>query len=251
MCSLTDPSTLSELAELKQPPWPKEDLLQRATMGRNTLRRQLERAIQQQKEYEQANSEKLEASRKAREEVAKQRQAEAERLAKEEEERQAKLAAERKQMQDQARAWAEAAAAKLQEDAQLASEPKKRKPRKGKGSKKGTGEDEDEDELSTDEVKEERPKRKRRVARPNAISEEKVVESSEEEPEQSAVVSGDEKPKKKRKVLSQARILDSDDEDEIMRESAGVENVNGGAQGADGSDDDLFGEEAGDKMAED
>lgn len=59
--------SFSEIAKSKNPPYPRHDLEQRANMGRNTMRKQLERAIQQQKEYEEANVEKLSKARLLRE----------------------------------------------------------------------------------------------------------------------------------------------------------------------------------------
>jgi hypothetical protein len=85
-----------------------------------------------------------------------------------------------------------------------------------------------------------------------------VVESEgEDDIEDSTAVSGDDKPRsKKRKVLSQARIIDSDeDEDEEMRDEpttdAGEVANGGGVVHEEGSDDGLFGEDEGNRMADD
>ncbi|KAK7203647.1 hypothetical protein BZA70DRAFT_71265 [Myxozyma melibiosi] len=58
---------LTELAGEKNPPYPAAEIQQRATMGQNTTRRQLERLLNEQKEYEEKSEAKLEAARKARE----------------------------------------------------------------------------------------------------------------------------------------------------------------------------------------
>ncbi|KAK9464773.1 hypothetical protein V1512DRAFT_229890 [Lipomyces arxii] len=58
---------MAELAGDKHPPYPSADIEQRATMGQNTTRRQLERLLAQQKEFEEKNEAKLEAARRARE----------------------------------------------------------------------------------------------------------------------------------------------------------------------------------------
>ena len=153
-------------------------------MGRNTLRRQLERALQQQKEYEQVNFEKLEASRKAREEAARIKQEMAKKAAEEEKERQRKIAEERQRMQEQARKWAEAALEKQKKGQERKKNKdesgKKRRSKKPKKTRKGSP-DGDDEEMEGDASawrgnKEERTKRKRRVARGNAISSEKVVD---------------------------------------------------------------------------
>ena len=229
-------------------------------MGRNTLRRQLERALQTQKEYEQVNFEKLEASRQIRDAEAKRKQEEAVKKAADEEERQTKLAEERKLMQDQAREWADAATQRRQEkENEEASRPKKsKKSRKVKTGSPTADEDEDQDGDISD-TKEERTKRKRRtIARPNALSDERVVKSEDEDDvEASIAVSGDDKPRsKKRKVLSQARIIDSDEEDEEMRDEpmtrdTGETANGGGVVHEEGSDDGLFGEDEGNRMADD
>jgi RNA polymerase-associated protein CTR9 len=213
-------------------------------MGRNTLRRQLERALQEQKEYEQANSEMLKASREAREEAAKRKQEAAEEAAAEEAERQRVLTEARQKMRDHTREWA--ASAQKENETALA-EGKKRKPKQKKKSNQNSDNESSGAETSEAEGKEVRPKRKRRVNRPNAISEEKVVES-EEDVEDSTAVSGDENPRnKKRKVLSQARIIDSDDEEDMAVDEAEPNSANGGGVHEGESDDGLFGgEEMGD-----
>lgn len=215
-------------------------------MGRNTLRRQLERALHEQKEYEQANSEMLQASRKAREEAAKKKQEAAEEAAAEEAERQRVLAEERQVMRDHTREWAAETSAQKENETALA-EGKKRKPKQKKKSNQNSDNESSGAETSEAEGKEVRPKRKRRVNRPNAISEEKVVES-EEDVEDSTAVSGDENPRnKKRKVLSQARIIDSDDEEDMAVDEAEPNSANGGGVHEGESDDGLFGgEEMGD-----
>lgn len=227
-------------------------------MGRNTLRRQLERALQTQKEYEQVNFEKLEASRKLREAEAKRKQDEAAKKAADEEERQVQLAEQRKLMQDETREWGGATQRRLEKENEEASRPKRsKKSRKVKTGSPTADEDEDEDGAISD-TKEERPKRKRRtIARPNALSDERVVESEDEDNvEESIAVSGDDKPRsKKRKVLSQARIIDSDEEDEEMRDvpmtrDAGETANGGGVVHEEGSDDGLFGEDEGNRMAD-
>ncbi|KAK9494510.1 hypothetical protein V1508DRAFT_412628 [Lipomyces doorenjongii] len=57
---------LNEIAAEKHPPYPPAEIQQRATMGQNTMRRQLERLLAQQKEYEEKSEAKLEAGRRAR-----------------------------------------------------------------------------------------------------------------------------------------------------------------------------------------
>jgi RNA polymerase-associated protein CTR9 len=181
-------------------------------MGRNTLRRQLERAMQQQKEYEQENFDKLEEARRAREEAARIKHEKAEQAATEERERQLKLAAERQEMQEKAQEWAETARAQLLAQQEEATSLK-RKSKKKKSVKDGMPSDE-EVEGSVDETEGERPKRKRRkIARANALSQEKVFDSESEAEDSAAVSEAENRAGKKKRVLSQARIVDSDDEE--------------------------------------
>ncbi|EMR10991.1 hypothetical protein PNEG_00593 [Pneumocystis murina B123] len=98
--------TFSNLANSKYPPYPKEDIQQRANMGRNTTLRQLERAIQQQKEFESNNLAKLDSARQKRKEEQEKRNAEAEALRVSEEKRQKELTEERRLMQEQVKEWA-------------------------------------------------------------------------------------------------------------------------------------------------
>lgn len=81
-------ATLDEIAIHPQCPYPKDDINQRANMARNTLRKQLERAIASQKEYEEKNKEQLRAT-------IERRQTE---FRRQEEERQEALEKERKRL---------------------------------------------------------------------------------------------------------------------------------------------------------
>lgn len=99
-------ASLKELAGSDTPPFPKEELEQRASMG-NTVVKQLERALAEQKEYDEANSAKLEEARlyvQQQEEKAAAAKAAKEKAAAE---KAAKLEEERKQQQEQALEWAE------------------------------------------------------------------------------------------------------------------------------------------------
>ena len=66
--------SLEAIAQHPATPYPKHDIEQRANMARNTMRKQLERSIQAQKEYEEKNAEKLLASKQAREIELKKRE---------------------------------------------------------------------------------------------------------------------------------------------------------------------------------
>ncbi|MCJ1435811.1 hypothetical protein MMC27_005186 [Xylographa pallens] len=151
--------SFGEIAKAKNPPYPRHDLEQRANMGRNTMRKQLERAVQQQTEYEETNKTKLARARELREAELKRR--EDERLAaahavRAEKER---LAIERQKLLESSRVLAERRAdeERKKEEAEwtVDSEGEKvKRRRKGKGGgggkRKKKGEDDSGDENGTD-----------------------------------------------------------------------------------------------------
>jgi RNA polymerase-associated protein CTR9 len=67
-------AALDEIAAHPQCPYPKHDVDQRANMARNTLRKQLERAIASQKEYEEKNKEQLRAAMERRQAELRRRE---------------------------------------------------------------------------------------------------------------------------------------------------------------------------------
>ncbi|KAI9700323.1 MAG: hypothetical protein M1836_002338 [Candelina mexicana] len=99
--------SLTSIAQSKNPPYPKNDIEQRANMGRNTMRRQLERAVQSQKEYEEKNAAKLRQARELREAELKKREEERRRAEEAAMEEKRKVAEERQKMQERDRALAE------------------------------------------------------------------------------------------------------------------------------------------------
>ncbi len=94
--------TFTRISKNKNSPYNRGNLEQRAAMGKNTMRRQLERAVQAQKEYEEKNAEKLRQARETRE--AEFRKREELRLQNEEAEREEKrkIAEERRLMAEEA-----------------------------------------------------------------------------------------------------------------------------------------------------
>lgn len=176
---------MSEIANAKAPPYPKNDILQRATMGKNTLRRQLERAIQQQTEYEQSSVAKLEAARRKREAEAQKKLEEESRARAAREEEQRRLAEQRRTLAEQEREWRER---KLQEaeearksdssseeeqgDREASSKKRTTKARKRKNGKveeeEGVGQQVNatvEDETRGNGLEDDNPNKKRRLSR--------------------------------------------------------------------------------------
>lgn len=121
---------LNEIAKEKYPPFPANELEQRAVMGQNTVRKQLERAIVQQQEYEEQNRARLEEARRKRQEL--QEKLEEEKRKKEEEEaaRTKALAEERAALQEEARKWAEQARQEAEKDMPIIDANADAKPRK-------------------------------------------------------------------------------------------------------------------------
>ncbi|KAJ4304052.1 protein required for normal CLN1 and CLN2 G1 cyclin expression [Collariella sp. IMI 366227] len=72
-------TTLDAIAS-SPPPYPKHDIEQRANMARNTQRKQLERALASQREYEARNKEKLAAALEQRQAELRRREAERKKL---------------------------------------------------------------------------------------------------------------------------------------------------------------------------
>ncbi|KIW09426.1 uncharacterized protein PV09_00312 [Verruconis gallopava] len=132
-----------EVAQSPKPPYPQRDIEQRAVMIRNTMRKQLERALEEQNEYEQANASRL-AEGKARLEAEKQAREAAERARREKEaEQRAKIMEERRKMQerDQELAAARAEEERRREEEMMTTdeetgERKKRVKKKGQGGKR-------------------------------------------------------------------------------------------------------------------
>jgi RNA polymerase-associated protein CTR9 len=133
----------SEIAKAPNPPFPAGDIEQRASMGRNTMKRQLASAIEKQSEYEKENKSKLEEAKKKREDAFEKR-AEAQRQKQQEEEaKRLKIAEERQKMQEEDRKLIEQRLEddRARDEAELTEDPEtgERKKRERKPKSKGTG----------------------------------------------------------------------------------------------------------------
>ncbi|KIX09912.1 uncharacterized protein Z518_00993 [Rhinocladiella mackenziei CBS 650.93] len=247
--------TFEQVARHKQPPYPRGALEQRAAMGKNTMRNQLERQRVKQAAYETENATKLKEAKERRQEELRRREEAARRRREEEEERARKVAEERRKIveeteriAEQIRAEAAAREAAEYTDDEETGERVKRKPKKG-GSKRKKRDDEDgfiEDDGdpfdkseksvsrtpisgSDNEAPAEKPKKKRRkLERKNAVKESSrrkndkfksaavVVDSdSELEDEASAVATPE--------PAAETPVSDSVDRDEEMPDTRGEE----------------------------
>lgn len=151
------------IARSPNPPFPKHDIEQRANMGKNTMRKQLERAMQSQRDYEQKNAARLDSARQQRDTEIRKRD-EQKRLASEkQEEHKRKIAEERARMMEEDRKIIEQkivdeADRKAREADDLTTdeetgEKKKREKRRGGGKggkRKKKGDDSDSDIINDD-----------------------------------------------------------------------------------------------------
>jgi RNA polymerase-associated protein CTR9 len=161
--------SFGEIAKAKNPPYPRHDLEQRANMGRNTMRRQLERAVQQQKEYEETNAAKLARAKAVREAELKAREDAKQKAEQEAEERKRKLMEERQQMLEVSRLLAEKRAEeeRRREEAEFTVDSegervKRRRKAKGGGKRKKKGEEDSEGRSGTGESPAPRRKARRK-----------------------------------------------------------------------------------------
>lgn len=228
--------TLEEVAQVKNPPYPRSALEQRAAMGRNTVKKQLERAKASQADYERNNASKLADAKKRREEelarreaaLASQREELEERKRKVEEER-AKMLAEAERRAEIARVEASAReAAEWTDDEETGDRVKrKEKERKARGAKSKKRKTRAEVEDGFIEDDEDEGRSERTVSRTPATGTDGEGDANNADREQ---------PKKKRRRLerkggkkekpapapkktsskfkSDERIVDSDDDDE-------------------------------------
>ncbi|KAI9050131.1 hypothetical protein LZ554_006272 [Drepanopeziza brunnea f. sp. 'monogermtubi'] len=223
--------SLEVIARDPQTPYPKHEVEQRANMARNTMRKQLERSIQAQKEYEEKHAERLLAAKRARE--LEQKKREDVRIAAEEAERarKSKIAEERQKIAERDRELAEARneeqrareAAEMTTDSETGDKVKrKKKPSRAAGGKRKK---KTEDGITEDDESGVEPRRKSRKA--------------------SGADTDEEKPKNKKRRLAKKPALEKPSKfksSEIVVESDS-EGDDGAAEAAKAMESDTFGEE--------
>ncbi|OAA53834.1 RNA polymerase 2 transcription elongation factor [Niveomyces insectorum RCEF 264] len=212
--------TLDEIAAHPQTPYPRQDVEQRANMARNTQRRQLERAMASQREYEEKNKERLAAALEQRQAELRRREEERQRALDQERARQNKIRKEREEIAARDRELAEKRAEeeRLRREAELTTDSetgekvkRKRKApsgaaatKDGRGSRKKKDkkaarahtddEDNDDDEMNvsddgSDGAARRQPKKRRRLtkrepaAKPSKFKSSELVHSSDEDDE--------------------------------------------------------------------
>ncbi|CAD0099070.1 unnamed protein product [Aureobasidium mustum] len=230
--------SLMAIARAPNPPFPKNDIEQRANMGRNTMRKQLDRALQSQRDFEQKNASRLEQARQQREAEIKKREDEKRALEEAQEERRRKIAEERQRMQEQDREIAEQkieeeAERKAREDADFTTDEetggRKKREKKPKGSRKRRRAATATQTSSTTKTKAQKKKRRKlerkgKVAEPKGKfkSSEVVVDSDSDD---DAVATQNENAALAEKI---------NDENDAQKEARGDESM---AEGGDEEDD--------------
>ncbi|KAL9608745.1 MAG: hypothetical protein Q9167_006434 [Letrouitia subvulpina] len=177
--------SFTEIAQSKNPPYPRGDIEQRANMGRNTMRRQLERAVQSQKEYEEKNAARLQEARDQREAETKRREDERRKAEEVRDEERRKIKEEREKMTALSRELAEKRAEeeRKREEAEFTTDSEgervKRKKAKKGGKRKKKGEESESETEGGDQ--DEGGKKKRRNKKARSTEPSSAVGSSEEE----------------------------------------------------------------------
>ncbi|RHZ71670.1 hypothetical protein CDV55_104994 [Aspergillus turcosus] len=264
--------TFGRIAKVKNPPYPAAALEQRANMGK-TIIKQLERALQSQKEYEEKNAAKLQQAREAREAEIRKREEEVRKAQEAEQERKKKLAEERQRMIEEAQRLAEQRAeeerareeAEMTVDSETGDRVRRRKKTSSKRKKKraeddfisdgetprraGTGEPGSEGEAA--------PKKRRRLERRSGgkaqskYKSSEIVEDSdvEDEVDEAAARDSDQEMRdtaaddaedvvQRRRAKVARRIADEDDEDE--EEEARAASAGPVHENQEDDDDGLF-----------
>jgi len=210
--------SLQDIAQAPNPPFPKHDIEQRVNMGRNTMRKQLEKSLQSQREYEGKNAARLDQARKQREAELEKRETERRAVEEKAEEQRKKLREERERMMEEDRliALSKAEEEQARERAELTTDEetgeKKKREKKKASKRKKKGEESDTDPDVTDrETSGRKSKGRSTSATPSTGAE------------------GEERPKKKKrrklerkskvtssKYKSEEKIVDSDSDDEAV-----------------------------------
>ncbi|KAI4137830.1 MAG: hypothetical protein L6R39_007072 [Caloplaca ligustica] len=257
-------ASLTEIAASKNPPYPRHDIEQRANMGRNTMRRQLERAIQSQREFEEKNAAKLAEARELREVEMRRREEERKQVAEAREEEKRKIREERDKMAQLSRELAEKRAEeeRRREDAEYTQDSegervkrsKKKKAAAAKRKKKGEGSGSETEVGDDGEVGAKKSTRRKKKAR--STEPESNVDGSEVE------AAGTKGKKTKRKRLarkgakegnfkSQELVVDSDSEGETTMTRPLAAETNGGGQADSDGDGDTRMRDPGEDEEED
>ncbi|RAL05632.1 putative RNA polymerase II transcription elongation factor (Ctr9) [Aspergillus ibericus CBS 121593] len=258
--------TFNRVAQAKNPPYPASALEQRANMGR-TIIKQLERALQSQKDYEEKNAAKLQQAREAREAEMRRREEEVRKAQEAERERKQRVAEEPEQRAEEERAREDA---EMTTESETGTKVKRKKKTSSKRKKKRNEDDFINDggdspgrDRSTepDSDGETAPKKRRRLERRSGgkaqskyKSSEMVVDSDEddagdrsdgEDHEMRDTGADDDEEEEvvhRRRAKVTRRVADDDeDEDEDEAVAGGGAGSGDGATGAGGENEPVDG----------
>jgi RNA polymerase-associated protein CTR9 len=203
-------ASFNEIARSPNPPYQKDEIEQRASMGRNTMKKQLERAIERQRDYEEANASKLQQARELREAEQKKRDEERQKAEAEALERRRKILEEQQKLQEKDREYMERRADNERQNQGLIDDSDVRKgERRRKGGKRKKQNDvgeSDSDDLSS--AADERPRR----PRTSASGTDGLTDDDRPRPKKRKLERKKKEPAGKYK--SAEMVVDSDDEGE-------------------------------------
>lgn len=204
------------VANSENPPYPKDDIIQRANMGRNTMAKQLQRTHDKQAEYEKENADKLQQAREAREAEIKKREDEKRRAVEEQAERARKILEERQKLEERDREYMERRVEEerrrqeLIDDSEMRKSERRAKGKGGKRKKKGDGDDSETEAGGSDSDASAKPRRRKNKS-PGASGTDGL--------------SDEERPRTKKRKLARknepvgkyksAEFVDDDSDDEI------------------------------------
>lgn len=210
--------SLSEIAQSENPPYPRNELEQRANMGRNTMRRQLERAVQSQREYEEKNASKLQRAREQREEEMRRREEEQRKAEAQAMERKRRLAEERQKMVERDRELAEKRALeqRRKEDEEMETDSetgeRRKKKRRATGGRRKKQADDDEMHSDGDEAGQERKKKRIRRKKSEDVSGVATSENDSGAPKKRRRVQRKGATRTSNKYKSSELVVDSDED---------------------------------------
>ncbi|CAD6499784.1 BgTH12-03891 [Blumeria graminis f. sp. triticale] len=210
---------LDEIANHPQTPYPKHDIEQRANMGRNTVRNQLSRALQNQREYEEKNAEKLQAAKQARDDELRKRELQKLAIQKAEQERKLKIAKERHEIAERDRQLAEARAeeernreaAELTTDSETGERIKRRKKPRAGGMGGKRKKKNDHGASNEEESGAEPPRRPRKTGKLAASG----ADSEDDKPKKKRRLANKKIAEKSGKFKSNEIVVESESEEEI------------------------------------
>ncbi|KAI9888859.1 MAG: hypothetical protein M1814_006209 [Vezdaea aestivalis] len=219
-------SSFEKIASQPAPPFPKHDLEMRAAMGKNTMKKQLDRAAKEQDEFETKNREKLEKAREKREEEVKRMEGARRDRERVEEEQRERVKEERRKIKerDEERAQARAKVEDERRDRE-GSDDEGGKRRSGTTRSKAGRKraDADDDDLDQDPDAE-KPKKKRRLqqkgsSRKNFKSQELIVDSDDndsDEPEMQDDSPTPPPPRSRATGSEDVEMRDEDDDEDLF-----------------------------------